>query len=56
MGNALGGGLQGAGNTYMLSQLLGQRNPINAVNLGPAGQSSIYQSPSSGPISGGGFS
>ena len=56
MGNALGGGLQGAGNTYMLSQLLGQRNPINAVPLGPAGQSFIYQGSSSSPISGGGFS
>jgi len=30
MGNALGSGLQGAGNSYMLSQLLGQRNPISS--------------------------
>jgi hypothetical protein len=30
MGNAIGGGIQGAGNTYMLSQLLGQRNPISS--------------------------
>jgi hypothetical protein len=28
MNNALGGGIQGAGNAYMLSQLLGQRNPL----------------------------
>jgi hypothetical protein len=56
VGNALAGGFQQFGNQQYLSNLLGQRNPINAVNLGPAGQSSIYQSPSSGPISGGGFS
>jgi len=30
MGNALGSGVQGAGNAYMLSQLLGQRNPISS--------------------------
>jgi len=29
MGNALSGGIQGAGNAYMLSQILGQRNPIS---------------------------
>jgi hypothetical protein len=28
MGNAIGGGVQGAGNAYMLSQILGQRNPL----------------------------
>ena len=29
MGNALSGGIQGVGNAYMLSQILGQRNPIS---------------------------
>jgi len=53
VGNALAGGFQQYGNQQYLSSLLAQRNPIN---LGLAGQSSIYQSPSSGPISGGGFS
>jgi hypothetical protein len=32
MGNALGGGIQSAGNQYMLSQLLSQRNPVGNAN------------------------
>jgi hypothetical protein len=51
VGNALAGGLSQYGNQQYLSSLLGQRG--NAVNLGPAGQSSIYQA---NPISGGGYS
>ena len=59
MGNALGGGVQGAGNAYMLSQLLGQRNPLasptsgsnfmnsyNAIGNAPVGAAGYNISPS----------
>ena len=44
MGNALSGGIQGAGNSYMLSQILNQRNPLTMQTSSPTSGGNFMKS------------